>query len=117
MYQSNRLVFDAIRSIDSATFTGSYQAVGTSFTYPVRILKIVNNSTKDVTVSLDGSTDNDYIPTGSYATYDAGTNKGTSADVLEFQKGSQIYVKGSAGTGLVYIVTLVAFTPTMTIPQ
>ncbi len=116
MYQSNKAVFQTLRSIDSATFTGSYQVVGSSLTFSARILKIVNNSNVAVTVSYDGVNDNDFIPAGSFASYDFGTNKGTSSDALDLPKGTQVLVKGSAGSGSVYVVAISAFDSTMTIP-
>ena len=116
MYQSNRLVPQTLRSINSTTFTGSYQAIGTPLEFPARIIKVVNNSSVVVTLSWDGATDHDFLPIGSFTLYDCGTNKGTSADVLEIPQGTQISVKGAAGTGSVYMVVLSAVTPTMTIP-
>lgn len=112
---STTITYGTIRSIDSATFTGSYQTVGTPTLQPARIFKIVNNSTMDVTVSLDGTNDNDFLPKGTFVLYDVGTNRGNSAPELCLPP-MQIYVKGSAGTGLVYFVVLHANTPKPTIP-
>lgn len=114
MYQSNRIQFNTLASIDTATFTGSYQLLGV-FAHPVRILKILNNSNVDVTVSDDGINDKDFVPAVGFTLYDFGTNKGMSADALDLKAGA-IYVKGSVGTGLVYLVTLSAVNPTMNIP-
>lgn len=91
-----------LRSIDSATFTGAYQAVGTAITHPARIIKFTNASTVAVTVSWDGTTDNEYLPVNSFLLLDVCTNHGTSL-LFEIQKGTQFYVKGSAGIGSVYI--------------
>lgn len=113
MYQSNRAIFDALRSFNTATFTGSYQAFGTALGYPARILHFINKSNVDATISTDGGTsDNIFIPAGSFALYDLGTNRGTSADALEFAKGTGLMMKGSAGVGLVYLMVIAAFTPT-----
>jgi|SRR5690606_10402960 len=118
MNQSTSIVFNPLISVDSATFTGSYIAFGTGFTYPVRILHIVNNSDQNATISFDGgTTDHLLIPAGSFVLYDFGTNKGESAPVLELKKGSPMVIKGSAGTGLVYAMSAAAVTPTMTIPS
>lgn len=117
MYQSTKIYPDVLRSIDSATFTGAYQAVGTPFNYPIRILKIINNSDENVSVSWDGIADHDFIPAATFALYDFGTNRGNSSPGLDLPQGIQISVKGSAGTGLVYVVAFAAITPTMTIPS
>lgn len=116
MYQSNKIFPVAIRSINSATFTGSYQAFGAIYTNPIRILKIINNSDEDVTISLDGgTTDHDFLPATTYCVYDFGTQRGMSADAMDLPAVG-LMIKGSAGTGLVYAVAYCAITPTMTIP-
>ena len=109
MFNSTSIIFNALRHIDSSTFTGSYQQMGT-FSLPIRILKITNNSTVDVTVSVDGVADVDFIPAGGFFLYDFGTNKGAGAPALDHPP-SAVYVKGSAGTGSVYLTTLSAYTP------
>lgn len=117
MYQSTSIVFNPLISVNSATFTGSYIAFGSGFTYQVRILHIVNHSNVDVTISFDGGTsDHIFIPAGSFVLYDFGTNKGESAPALELSKGSPMMIKAAAGVGLVYAMSAAAITPTSTIP-
>ena len=116
MYQSTSIAYEPIKSIDSSTFTGSYQAVGAATVTEARIFKIVNNSNKGVTVSLDGSTDVDFVPASTFVLYDLGTNRGSPSPTLVLQPGTQFYVKGAAGTGLVYVVILYGNTPSQTIP-
>jgi len=106
MAYTKRLNYEAIRSIDSATFTGSYQALGTATTNPSAIVKIVNNSNKDVTVSINGTSDHDFVPTGGFTLYDCTANLPHGTDAIFLPSGTQFYVKGSAGTGLVYLVVL-----------
>ncbi len=117
MYQSNRIKFEALRSFNTATFTGSYQAFGVVLSSPARILHMINSSNVGATISFDGGTsDHVFIPAGSFVLYDFGTNKGTSADALDLPKGTGIMIKGSAGVGLVYAMVAAAFTPTQDIP-
>ncbi len=97
-----RLAWETLRSIDSATLTGSYQALGTPLANPSYILKMVNNSTVLVTVSIDGTNDVDVCPANAFWLYDE--DEGNPEHVA-LPKGTQIYVKGSAGTGLIYLVT------------
>lgn len=104
MSYTNRVNWEALRSIDSATFTGSFQAVGTPLAHPSYICKLVNNSTVLVTVSIDGTTAIDVAPANSFWLYDEG-KVAMSSHVPALPKGTQIYVSGSAGTGLVYLVT------------
>jgi hypothetical protein len=101
---STKIFPDAIRSIDSATFTGSYQAVGTKLTYPTRIVKFTNNSTVLVTVSWNGTSDHEILPAGSFLLLDVSSDRETSG-IFEIGANTQFYVKGSAGTGSFYIST------------
>ena len=103
---SKKILYETLRSINSATFTGSYQALGTPLDNPCTIVKIVNNSSVLVTVSVDGVNDHDICPLGSFFLYDV-----TGNSVSDDQSGSifvprrtQYYVKGSASTGFVYLV-------------
>lgn len=105
-----RALFETLRSIDSATFTGAYQAIGTPLANPAVLIKIVNNSTVLVTVSLDGVNDQDIYPAGSFTIYDVGSDaQSVSSDLrLSISQGTQFYVKGLAGTGSVYLVVMYA---------
>jgi hypothetical protein len=96
---------DALRSIDSATFTGAYQAVGAPLSRNVRLVKFINNSTMSVKVSWDGIVDNDFVPANSFALYDITSDK-VKDDGWFISTGTQFYVKGAAGVGLFYIVCL-----------
>lgn len=95
---------DALRSLASASVSSSYQAVGTTFTNPIRIMKITNNSTQDITISWDGLTDHEYIPAGSFLLLDVSSNAEFSRS-CEISSGTQILAKGTAGTGTIYIST------------
>ena len=97
-----KMTFDVLRSFDSTTFTGSYQNLGTPLTYAASIIKLVNNSTVLVTVSIDGTNAFDILPTLSYTVYDQTTNH--AIDYTFMAKGTQFMVSGSAGTGSVYLV-------------
>jgi hypothetical protein len=66
---------------------------------------LVNNSTVLVTVSIDGATDIDVAPASSFWLYDEGANVPGINFVPSIPQGTQIFVKGSAGTGLIYFVT------------
>jgi hypothetical protein len=103
MGYTTRVTWEPLRSIDSATFTGSYQAVGTPLQQPSYILKLVNNSNVLVTISIDGVNDVDVAPANSFWLYDEDTSGNPSPESIP--AGTQIYVKGSAGAGLVYLVS------------
>jgi len=101
-----RIKPETLRSIDSATFTGSYQNLGTALTQPAALVKIVNNSTSLITISWDGINDHDVAPANSFALYDIETNSGVAERGLSVPVGTLFRVKGSAGTGSVYLVVL-----------
>lgn len=104
MSYTNRIAWELLRTIDSATFTGSYQNVGGVLLFPSYIAKLVNNSSVLVTISIDGVNDYDVAPPNSFFLYDEAKY---SAPALQFlPAGTQISVKGAvAGTGLVYFVS------------
>jgi len=102
--QTNRIAWETLRSIDSSTFTGLYQNVGTPLANPSYICKLVNNSSVLVTISIDGINDIDVAPANSFWLYDEG-KVGVSGAFPALSQGTQIQVKGSAGTGSVYLVS------------
>ena len=103
----NSMKFIPLSSIDSATFTGSYQVLNTGVPNPLFGFKIVNDSTVGVTVSYDGgTTPNDYIPSMSAVIYDLQANKSPQNDFSALPQGTIVSVSGTAGTGLVYFVGL-----------
>lgn len=100
---TSQIKWETLRSLDSATLAGSYVAVGGPLLHPSYICKLVNNSTVLVTISIDGVTDIDVAPANSFWLYDEG--KGQQAYQIALPQGTQIYVKGSVGVGLIYLVT------------
>jgi hypothetical protein len=101
--QSTFIIPDTLRSIDSATFTGTYQAVGTPLLHGARIVRFVNNSTVLVTISWDGINANEVVRPGSDFTLNVSANREVSSDFFEVRWNTQFYVMGTAGTGLFYI--------------
>jgi hypothetical protein len=105
MAYTNRILYESIRSIDSSTFTGSYQALGDPLAHSACIIKMVNNSDQLVTISIDGINDHDILPANSFFLYDYTSNTPPGAVSGEYaDQGRQYLVKGSAGTGSVYLV-------------
>lgn len=103
---SRRAEYIARQSRDSSTFDNTYQTLGTSLASPAIVLKIINNSDQDIDVSTDGSTPEDFVPSGSFFLYDIRTNHGIE-DQFAFDLGTQFYIKGAAaGTGSVYLIAL-----------
>lgn len=103
MAYTTRLEWETLRSIDSATFTGSYQALGTPLAHPAYKCKLVNNSNVLVLISNDGINDKDVAPGNSFWLYDEGGGERGLFPALP--QNTQIYIKGSAGVGIVYLVS------------
>lgn len=104
MSYTQRIAWETLRSINSATFTGAYQALGTPLLHPGYIVKLVNNSNVLVTISIDGINDMDIAPANSFWLYDEG-KAGLNAAFPALPEGTQIMVKGAAGLGSVYLVS------------
>jgi hypothetical protein len=100
---TQRIAWETLRSLSGA-FTGSYQNVGTPLQFPSYICKLVNNSTVLVTVSIDGINDIDVAPANSFWLYDEGKS-GLNASSPALPAGTQIMIKGTGGTGTVYLVS------------
>lgn len=87
---------------DSSTLTGGYDFV-IKTTMPLGILKIFNASDVDIIISYDGSNDHDFCfadhkDTTYFQQVDIFKNNDKS-----LPKGTNIYLKGAAGTGNIYI--------------
>jgi hypothetical protein len=102
-----RILPETLRSRDSATFTGSYQTLGSVLSNTSRLLKITNNSDVDVTISWDGTNDHEFVPSGSFVLLDFCSNRAWDAQLVAAAQ-TQFYIKGSAGTGSVYLSTYYA---------
>jgi hypothetical protein len=92
-------------SIESTTISGTYAVINSSG-LPVGccILNIINNSDEDVTVSYDGVTDHDYVPTLTDRNLYFQTNAQPNTNIARLAAGTKVYVKGSMGTGYIYLV-------------
>jgi hypothetical protein len=103
MSYTSQITWEPLRSINAATFVGTYLPLGGPLIFPSYICKIVNNSTSLVTLSINGATAVDVVPAMGFVLYDEG--KGKREDPLSIPAGTQFYVNGVVGTGLVYLVT------------
>ena len=104
MSLSIRAYPETIRSLAFGAFVGGYNALGTPFDHPIRLLKVVNRTDVDLDVSFDGVTDHDIITANSFYLYDVSSNRDATAEEWYFAKGTQIYVQGAPTTGSVYLV-------------
>lgn len=101
MAYTTQRTWETLRSVDSSTFSSTYVPVGGPLLHPSVLLKLVNNSNVTVTISINGTTDIDVTPANSFWLYDEDVTPYREA----IPQGTQIYVKGAAGVGLIYLVT------------
>lgn len=101
----NQVLPITLSSIDSATFTGSYQLLSATAGIPNACtqLHIVNNSTVNITISYDGTHDHDFLLSDTDRQLYFQSNAVPQSFAALLAAGTKIYVKGSAGTGLVYL--------------
>lgn len=98
----DRVGFNTLTSINSATFAGAYQAINTALTNPPFLIRIINNSNTDVTISYDGTNDHDFLPKNQSLQLNFQTNARPNGFVALLKANTIVYVKGAAGVGLVY---------------
>lgn len=94
-------------SFDSASLSPTYQSVNAAtngLPFALVILKIVNDATTAVTISYNGVDDHDYAPLSGQFIYDYQTNKEFESDKSLLSKGTQVYVKGTAGVGTIKLI-------------
>jgi hypothetical protein len=103
---SVRARYEPLRSILFSGISGVYAGVGLPFENPVRILKVTNNTDKNILVSLDGINDHDIVAANGFFLYDYTSNKSNSGGLLEQPQGDRIYVKAEAADNLPTIGTL-----------
>lgn len=103
---TTRLAWENLRSLDASGFDDTFQNLGDPLAHPSYILKMVNNSTVDVLVSIDGVNAIDICPAGSFWLYDESKYIQGVGPLIALPQGTQIMVKGAiAGTGSVYLVS------------
>lgn len=98
---------DAYKTLGFAGISGSYAAVGSVIAHNWRAFRILNATDGDMIFSFDGTTDNLFVPAGSFVLYDISTNATPTSgiDVLVVGINTQFYVKQSTppSKGAVYI--------------
>lgn len=81
----------------AGAFSGSYQTVGTALDSIPNIIVLDNQSTVALEVSFDGSTTWKTMAAGAALVLDF------ASDELLVAIGTQVYVKGTGGTGSFYV--------------
>ena len=103
-----RLLPETEREIDSATFDGTFQAIGTPIDNPSRILIFVNDCLVNVKISWDGINPAFTLLPGATVIIDETSNAIPQSEFVT-KAGTQIYAKGVASVGSVFLSTMYAF--------
>lgn len=104
MSVKNSILTVPLTIFDSATVAGTYAPIITGgLAKACFLIRITNASTKDITISFDGVTDADYIFSNTANNIPAIYATTPNTFYANFAQGTQIYVKGTAGTGDIYI--------------
>ena len=88
---------DSLRTLGFAGISGTYAAIGAPTAFNWRMFRVINNTDGDMIISVDGTTDNLFVPAFSFVLYDCSTNvanvKNTDTFVIALK--TQFYVKQS----------------------
>jgi hypothetical protein len=94
----------ALSSFNTTGLSSTYQAINSSgLGQACFFLRIVNDSNQDITVSFDGSSDHEFVQAGTIFELNCQSNHRPASGVANMAKGTKVYVKGSSGTGLIYL--------------
>lgn len=102
------VTIDPVRSLAYTGISGSYAAVGTPTTAPIRLICITNNTDGDMFFSTDGIHNMLFIAAGSFKLFDLNTNRLNIAQYWAIPSNTQFYVaqSSSPSKGAVYIECL-----------
>ena len=88
----------------SASVAAGYKPVNANgFLQAPFFIRINNASNMPITVSYDGINDHEYIPSTSIFELSSQANAQPNAQISLFPKFTVVYVKGTAGTGNIYL--------------
>lgn len=104
MAYTSRMTYGTLSSFSSASMSGTYQSLGL-LSNAASIVKVINDTTEAILISIDGINDHEYVPAGSFFLYDVSSDTPGSTAVF-MPQGTKYFVKGTAGTGSVYLIYL-----------
>ena len=92
---AKKVKFDTLRSLDFASISAAYAAVGTALTNNPRIMCITNNTAGDMIFSTDdtNSAGQLFVKAGSFKLFDLTSNATKLDDSFEIAVGTVVYVK------------------------
>lgn len=103
---SSRVLFEDVKTLDSAFIGAAYFAVGAATTKQVRIICITNNTEGDMYFTTNLTQDEIFVAAGSFKLFDFQTNNTPKTDAkFVLEAGTRFYVKQIEApvSGAVYI--------------
>jgi hypothetical protein len=93
-----------LSSMLSSAITALYAPLnGTGFIQAPFFIRINNASSQAITISYDGINDHEFLSSGTFFELPSQTNSQPNAQVALFPKNTIVYIKGTAGTGNIYL--------------
>jgi hypothetical protein len=108
MSNTNKVTWEILRVLNSATMSSAttFYAIGGPLLFPSYKLKIVNNSSVLITVSIDGINNHDVFPSTTSQLYDESQAQLSTAVCPAVPQGTQFYAQSATtGTGNIYVVS------------
>jgi hypothetical protein len=91
-------------SYNAASLDGTYKVLTTSLEQACFLISFINNSDVPVTISYDGTNAHDYVRANSTRDLNFQTNSRPGNNKALLKKGSPVYIKGTVGTGYIFLV-------------
>ena len=96
----NRISAIPLTTFDSAAVTLTFQPINPDgLPHPCTILRVINGSTESISISYDGTTENDVLAAGDTLQINAQTNAQPANQFSLWPRGTVVYISGTAGTG------------------
>ena len=93
-----------LSTVASAALTTVYAPLnGTGFIQSPFFIRIINAGSTAITVSYNGVDDHEYLPANTIFELPSQANAQPGAHVALFPKRTVVYIKGTAGTGTIYL--------------
>ena len=100
----NRIKPIVLVSINSASLTSDYQEFNSAgLDGACFLLRVMNASDKGISLSYDGITDHEVVLANNTLQLDFQNNAQPNGWTALVSKGQVLYIKGTAGTGTVYL--------------
>jgi|WetSurMetagenome_2_1015567.scaffolds.fasta_scaffold326458_3 hypothetical protein len=105
MTARNTVYAQPLASFNAVGLTVNFKAINVGgFTAPCFLVRVINSSNMDITISYDGVTPNDYVLSEEVLTLPTQSNAGPISQAAYIKEGTTIYVKAAgAGIGMIYL--------------